>query len=420
MKAPTLHTTRVGPLDAERLRQDFPILAQTVYGDKPLIYLDNAATSQKPQVVIRALTEYYERYNANVHRALHYLGEQATARYEATRGKTARFIGAPDERQIVFTRGTTESINLIAYAWGRQQIAAGDEIIATGMDHHSNLVPWQILCREKGATLRLVPVLDDGTLDLETYGSLLCAKTRLVAFPEMSNVLGTINPVIQMIEEARRVGARVLVDAAQSAPQMAVDVVEMDPDFLVFSSHKMCGPTGVGVLYAKQEHLEAMPPFMGGGEMISKVQDDYSTYAEIPYKFEAGTPNIADVVAFGAALDYLTEIGLARIHEYEQELAAYAIEQLQQVPDLRIFGRAPQRGGAISFEVGDLHPHDLSQYVDQQGIAIRAGHLCAQPLMRRLGVSAVSRASLYFYNTRDDIDRLVVALQKAYRFFSHG
>ncbi len=407
-------------LDVERLRRDFPILHQTVYDGKPLAYLDNAATSQKPKAVIEALTEYYTRYNANVHRALHYLGEQATARYEEARGKVAAFIGAPGVANIVFTRGTTESINLVAYAWGRTHVGQGDVILATGMEHHSNLVPWQILAKEKGAELKLVPVLEDGTLDQAAFASLLSSRVKLVAVTQMSNVLGTVNPVQAMAEAAHGVGAKILVDAAQSVPHMPVNVQELNADFLAFSSHKMCGPTGVGVLYAREEIFNAMPPFMGGGEMISKVHDDHATWADLPYKFEAGTPNIADVIAFGAAVDYLSAIGMDPIHAYEQALTAYTVERLEEIPHVRIFGRAPERGGAVSFEVEGIHPHDLSQYVDQQGVAIRAGHLCAQPLMRRLGVPAVSRASVYFYNVEREIEQLVEAIRKAQHFFGHG
>lgn len=416
----TTQPDRLETYDVERVRRDFPILHRTVYDDKSLVYLDNAATSQKPRAVIDALTEYYEQYNANVHRALHYLGEQATARYEETRHKVATFIGAASERSIIFTRGTTESINLVAYTWGRAAVEAGDEILATGMEHHSNLVPWQRLCQEKGATLRLVPVMEDGTLDKEVYETMLTERTKLVAVTHMSNVLGTINPVRALVEKAHAVGARVLVDGAQSVPHMPVHVGELDADFVAFSSHKMCGPTGAGVLYAKEEQLETMEPFMGGGEMISRVHDDHATWADIPYKFEAGTPSIADVIGFGAALDYLTGIGMERVHAYEKDLGAYLAAELSLVPGVAVHGQAPERGGAVSFSVQDLHPHDLSQYVDQQGIAIRAGHLCAQPLMRRLGVPAVTRASVYLYNTRAEVDALTEAIRKAQSFFGHG
>lgn len=406
-------------LDPERCRKDFPILDRRVHDGKPLVYLDNAATSQKPRVVIDALSSFYERSNANVHRALHYLGEEATALFEESRGKVARFIGAPGPGQVIFTRGATEGINTVAHTWGRSHVGAGDRILATGMEHHSNLVPWQILCQAVGARLELVPVTADGMLDLKAYEEMLAPDVKLVAVTHVSNVLGTVNPVQDMVRKAHAVGARVLVDAAQSVPHRRVDVREMDADFLVFSSHKMCGPTGVGVLYGRRECLEEMPPFMGGGEMIERVYDDHSTWAPLPYKFEAGTPNIAGVVALGAAVDYLLALGMDLICEHEWELARYMVEALRAMTGVRVFGAAPERGGAVSFEVADIHPDDLSQYVDQQGIAIRAGHLCAQPLMRRLGVPAVARASVYLYNTRDDIDRLVEALHGAQRFFSH-
>ena len=408
------------PFDVERIRADFPILHQTVYENRPLVYLDNAATSQKPRAVIAALCEYYERYNANVHRALHYLGEQATARFEEARVKMARFIGAASEREVVFTRGTTESINLIAYAWGHEHVQAGDEIIATAMEHHSNLVPWQQLCAARGATLKLAPITDRGELDMDAFRALLTERVKLVTVTHMSNVLGTINPIPEIVAAARNVGALVLVDAAQSVPHGHVNVQELGADFVVFSGHKMCAPTGVGVLWAPMRHLQAMSPFLAGGEMISKVHDDHATWAEVPYKFEAGTPNIADVIALGAAVDYLESIGMDAIHAHEKALTEYAIAQLSELPGVRVFGLASTRGGAVSFETLGIHPHDLSQYVDQQGIAIRAGHLCAQPLMRRLGVPAVSRASVYLYNRHDEIDELVSAIQKAQRFFGHG
>jgi cysteine desulfurase / selenocysteine lyase len=403
-----------------RLREDFPVLHQTIYDGKPLVYLDNAATSQKPRMVIDALVEYYEKYNANVHRALHYLGEQATARYEAARHKVARFLRVGSEKEIIFTRGTTEGINLVARAWGDGAVQAGDELVVTAMEHHSNLVPWQLCAERNGAVLKMVPVTAEGVLDMDAYRASLSERTRLVAVTHMSNVLGTVNPVREMADAAHAVGALVLVDAAQSVPHMPVDVTGLDADFLVFSAHKLCGPTGVGVLYGKCDLLEEMPPFLGGGEMISRVRDESSTWAEVPYKFEAGTPNIADVIGLGAAIDYLEQVGMDRIHAYEQELTALLMAQLEAVPGVRIFGRAPQRGGAVSFEVEGIHPHDLSQYVDQQGVAIRAGHLCAQPLMRRLGVPAVSRASVYFYNTPAEVDVLIDAIQRARLFFGHG
>jgi cysteine desulfurase / selenocysteine lyase len=412
--------TDVATLPVERVRADFPILDQLVYEQQPLVYLDNAATSQKPQAVVQALVDYYSTSNANVHRALHYLGEKATADYEAVRGKLARFIGVKDEQAVVFTRGTTESINLVAYAWARPRLQPGDVVWATGMEHHSNLVPWQEVCRATGATLELIPVTETGELDAAFWQSRLDARVKLVAVTHMSNVLGTLNPVEQLTAAAHAVGAKVLVDAAQSVPHMAIDCEAVGADFMVFSAHKMCGPTGVGVLAAKRAVLEEMTPFLYGGEMIQRVHDDHSTWADLPYKFEAGTPNIAGVIGFGAALDYLAALGMDAIHAHEQALTAYAMEQLRGLAGLRIHGQAAQRGGAISFSVDGVHPHDLSQYVDQRGVAIRAGHLCAQPLMRRLGVPAVSRSSVYLYNTRADVDRLVEAVAQAQRFFGDG
>lgn len=414
---PALEPAIVGRLDVESIRADFPILHQTVYGGKPLTYLDSAATSQTPRPVIQALTDYYEKTNANVHRALHYLGEQATAQYEGARAKMARWIGAPAPQNVIFTRGTTESINLVARSWSEAHLRPGDEILVTAMEHHSNLVPWQLACARHGATLQMVPITASGELDLDAFAELLSDRTRMVAVTHMSNVLGTINPVADLCDQAHRVGATVLVDAAQSVPHMAVNVQELKADFVAFSAHKMCGPTGVGVLYAAPDALAGLPPFLGGGEMILRVGDTESSWAELPYKYEAGTPNIADVIALGAAVDYLDGIGMARIHECEQQLTAYLIERLDELCGVRVFGRAPRRGGAVSFEVDGIHPHDLSQYVDQQGVAIRAGHLCAQPLMRRLGVPAVSRASLYLYNTPAEIDRLLQAIVAARKFF---
>lgn len=414
---PASETAADGGFDIDRIRADFPILHQTVHGGNPLTYLDNAATSQTPRRVIQSLVEYYEQTNANVHRALHYLGEQATAQFEAARETIARWIGAPEPHNIILTRGTTESINLVARAWCAAHLHSGDEILVTAMEHHSNWVPWQLACQRHGATFRIIPITEKGEVDMEEFGRMLSERTRLVAVTHMSNVLGTINPVEEIIQQSHAVGATVLVDAAQSVPHMRVDVAKLDADFVAFSAHKMCGPTGVGVLYAKAGALADVGPFLGGGEMISKVGDTESSWAELPYKYEAGTPNIADVIATGAAVDYLASIGMDQIHAREQQLTKYLIERLESIPDIRIFGQAPKRGGAVSFEVADIHPHDLSQYVDQQGVAIRAGHLCAQPLMRRLGVPAVSRASLYLYNTEEEIDRLVSAIEAAKRFF---
>ncbi|MBU0678288.1 MAG: cysteine desulfurase [Verrucomicrobia bacterium] len=399
------------------LRFQFPILAQKIHGDKRLAYLDNAATTQKPQPVICALCEYYEFCNSNVHRALHELAERATEQYDESRRKVARFIGAGQEESVVFTRGTTESINLVAYAWGRKFIEEGDVILLTEMEHHSNIIPWQILAREKGAKLVYVPVLDDGSLDIEAFHRSLSSKVKLFAVTHMSNVLGTINPVKELADAARAAGARVLVDGAQSAPHMPIDVQDLGVDFFAFSGHKMCAPTGIGALYARRELLEDMDPFMGGGEMINRVSLDDATWAEVPHKFEAGTPNISGAVGLGVAVDFLANLGMDKILEHDRRLTAYTIEKLSAIEGIKIFGKAPERGGAISFEVAGIHPHDLSQLVDREGVAIRAGHMCAQPLMKRLGVGAVSRASVYLYNVEEDVDQLVYAIGKAKDFF---
>lgn len=406
--------------DVQGIRRDFPILTQTVRDGKPLIYLDSAATTQKPQAVIDALSAYYETHNANVHRGIHHLAELATEKFEEARRKVAAFIGAPDDRNIVFTRGTTEGINLVAHAWGRKFVKAGDEIIASEMEHHSNLVPWQMLAAATGATLRIIPFDDGGALDLDAFHRLLGPKTRLLAVTQQSNVLGTVNPVADMAKAAHAAGAKVLVDGAQSVPHMPVKVGELDCDFLAFSGHKMCGPTGIGALYIREEIAAAMDPFHGGGEMISKVMLDHATWAEIPYKFEAGTPDISGAIVLGTAIDYLKGVGLEAAHAYETALTQYAISRLETVPTLRIYGRAPQRGSAISFSIDGAHPHDISHFVDKDGIAIRAGHMCAQPLLRRYGLNALSRASLYFYNTREEIDALAVSLDKTRRFFNRG
>jgi len=404
----------------QRIRKDFRILSQPVHGGKPLAYLDNAATTQKPDSLLCALCDYYQLCNANVHRSLHYLAEQATQQFEEGRRKVMHFIRAPSERCIVYTRGTTESINLVAHGWGRKFIQAGDEIILTEMEHHSNLVPWQLLARERDAALRFVPVREDGRLDLDVWRQLLNPKVKLAAFTQVSNVLGTINPIKEMIAEAHGIGALALVDGAQSVPHMTVDVRDLDCDFLAFSGHKMLGPTGIGVLYGKEQHLEAMDPFMGGGEMINQVFLDRATWADIPQKFEAGTPHISGAVGLGAAIDYLTALGLENIERYESELTRHAVARLESTPGVRIFGRAPERGGVISFEVAGVHPHDLAQFVDREGVAIRAGHLCAQPLMRKLGVPAVNRASLYFYNLPEEVDLLAESIVKARGYFGHG
>lgn len=410
----------VPPFDPHRWRADFPILSQRVRDGKPLVYLDNAATTQKPKVVIDALNTYYCEINANVHRAIHRLAELATEAYEEARRKVARLINAPDARTMVYTRGTTEGINLVAHAWGNRNLKAGDEIVVTEMEHHSNLVPWQLLAARTGAVLRIAPVDEAGVLDMTGFRELMTERVKLVAVPHMSNVLGTVTPVREICRAARSVGAVTLLDGAQSVPHLPVDVQAIGCDFLAFSGHKMCGPTGIGILYGREELLEAMDPFMGGGEMISKVFYDHSTWAELPHKFEAGTPDISGAIGLGVAADYLAGVGLQAIHRYETELTAYTLRQLESVPGVRIHGRAPERGGAISFEMEGVHPHDVAHFVDKDGIAIRAGHMCAQPLMRKRGVAALSRASLYFYNTREDIDALVKSLRRVKEFFSRG
>lgn len=403
-------------LDVERIRADFPALHQCVHG-KPLVYLDNAATSQKPQVVINAEREFFERDNANVHRAVHTLASRATLAYEEARDKIRRFIHSPERECVIFTRGTTESINLVVHAWGRQHIREGDEILLTEMEHHSNLVPWQLLARWRGARLRYLGVRPDGTLALEQLPGLLTPRTKVVAVTHVSNVLGTINPVAEIAEWAHQVGAVVLVDGAQSVPHLPVDVQALDVDFLAFSGHKMCGPTGSGVLYGKRHLLETMEPFLAGGEMIRSVSLEGATWNELPWKFEAGTPSIAQQIALGSAVDYLDSLGMDAIFAHEQQLTAYALEKLRAIPGLEIYGHAPQRGGVIAFNVQGIHPHDLAQVLDQQGVAVRAGHHCAQPLHQRLGQAATCRASFYFYNTEAEVDALVAAIGQAKRFF---
>lgn len=404
---------------AAEIRQDFPILARQVHG-KPLVYLDSTASSQKPRSVIETMTTYYQTYHANVHRGVYEISEEATERMEQARLKVARFINARQSKQIIFTRNTSESINLVAYTWGHANIHAGDLIVLTTMEHHSNLVPWQLLAQRTGARLEFIPVTDDGQLDLAVYQQLLSQQPKLVAFTQMSNVLGTINPAREMIAQAHAAGAVTLVDGAQSVPHLAVNVQDLDVDFLCFSGHKMLGPTGIGVLYGKRELLEAMPPFMGGGDMIRTVHLRESTWNDLPWKFEAGTPAIAEAIGLGAAVDYLSALGMENVLRHEQEITAYAMAQLQAVPDLTIYGpEVNKRGGVISFTLGDIHPHDLASILDQEvGVAIRAGHHCAQPLMERYGLSATARASFYVYTMPSDIDMLVQGLQKAQQIFT--
>lgn len=404
---------------AERVRADFPILQQPMNG-KPLVYLDSAATSQKPQVVIDALVRYYAQYNANVHRGIYRIAEQATEAFEAARAKVATFINAATPAEVVFTRSATEAINLVAYAWGRANVRTGDEILVTEMEHHSNLVPWQMVAAAQGATLRVVPFDDQGMLVMDEFDRLLSERTRLVALTHQSNVLGTINPVRELAAKARLAGARVLVDGAQSVPHMPVDVQALGVDFFAFSAHKMCGPTGAGALWARYDLLDAMPPFQGGGEMIMLVHLDRSTYKDPPHKFEAGTPNIADCIAWGDAVDYLQGLGMAAVRDHEMHLTHYAMRRLGEVPGLRLFGpESPQRrGGVFAFDLDVAHPHDVAQILDQDGIAVRAGHHCAQPLHRRLDVSATTRASLYVYNTEADVDALVAGLLGVRKMFA--
>ena len=402
----------------ETIRQDFPILRRQVRG-KPLIYLDNAASSQKPESVLRAMDDYYRQTNANVHRGVHTLSEEATTLYENARLRIARFINAPSDKQVIFTRNTTESINLVAYSCGRANLGPGDEVLITEMEHHSNIVPWQILRDQIGFTLRYIPLAEDGSLDLTDLETLINGRTKLVAFVHMSNVLGVVNPVATLVDAAHAVGAKVLIDGAQSVPHMPVDVQALDADFFAFSSHKMCGPTGLGVLYGKRAILEAMPPFLGGGDMIREVKMSGSLWNTLPYKFEAGTPAIAEGIGLGAAVDYLSGVGMEWVWQHERAIARYAYERMAQVEGLRILGPGPdQRGGLVAFTLNDIHPHDLSAVLDGSGIAIRAGHHCAQPIHDRLGIVASARASFYLYNTFEEVDRLVEGLEQAAEIFA--
>jgi len=403
---------------AADIRGDFPILSRQVHG-KPLVYLDSTASSQKPRAVIEAMSIYYETYNANVHRGVYEISEEATAAMEKARVKVARFINARQSKQIIFTRNTTESINLVAYSWGSANISAGDLIILTEMEHHSNLLPWQLLAQRTGARLEFVPITDDGLLRLDIYAQLLQQQPKLVAFTHMSNVLGTINPAQEMIAQAHAVGAKVLLDSAQGVSHLPVDVQALDVDFLCFSGHKMLGPTGIGILYGKRDLLEAMPPFLGGGEMIRSVGLRQSTWNDLPWKFEAGTPAIAEAIGLGAAVDYLNALGMENVRRHEQELTAYAMRQLQAIPGLTIYGPpASRRGGVISFTLGDIHPHDLASILDQEaGVAVRAGHHCAQPLHERLGLAASARASFYVYTIKEEIDILAQGLHRAIQIF---
>jgi cysteine desulfurase/selenocysteine lyase len=408
-------------LDAARLRADFPLLQRREHGH-PLVYLDNAATTQKPEAVLKAIVDYYTTINANVHRGAYSLAIRATEAYEAARARVAGFVNAWAPEGVVFTRGTTEALNLVAGAYGRANVGAGDTVIVTAMDHHSNVVPWQLLCQEKGATLRMVEMTEEGLIDLADYGRALERRPKIVAFPYVSNALGTVNPVAQLVQLAHAAGAVVVVDGAQSTPHLRVDLQALDCEFYALSGHKMLGPMGSGALVAKPELLEAMPPYHGGGEMISRVWDDHSSYNKIPHKFEAGTPNVEAAVGLAAAIDYLEAVGLERIAAHEQALAAAAIDRLMEIEGVTVYGpRGPggHRAGVVSFTYGDIHPHDIATILDQDGICIRAGHHCAQPLMRRLNVAATARASFYLYNGLDDVDALAGALVKAGALFGY-
>ncbi|HET9014918.1 MAG TPA: cysteine desulfurase [Thermomicrobiaceae bacterium] len=407
--------------DVARVRADFPVLSQPVHG-KPLIYLDSAASSQKPAAVIAALDDYYRTSNANIHRGVYWLSEQATAAYDDARARVARFINAPHPRECIFVRNTTEAINLVAQSWGRANLGPGDTVVLTVLEHHSDIVPWQLIAAERGATLRWVDVDDQGRLRLEDLDRYLATeRVKLVGVTHVANALGTINPVAEIVARAHAAGALVLLDGAQSVPHMPVDVRALGVDFLAFSGHKMLGPMGIGVLWGRRALLEAMPPFLGGGDMIRTVTLEGSTWADLPAKFEAGTPSVGDAVGLGAAIDYLSGLGMDAVRAHERELIEYALERLPGVPDLTLYGpEGEDRAGVISFNLGDVHPHDVASILDGEGVAVRAGHHCAQPLMHRLGVDATTRASFYVYNTTDDVDRLADALQTVRRIFGLG
>lgn len=400
--------------DIERIRADFPILATEVYPGVPLVYLDSAASSQKPTTVIEAMDEYYRHYHANVHRGVHRLSELATNAYESARARIASFVGASSSDEIVFVGNATEGFNLVAYSWGRRNIAAGDEILLTEMEHHANIVPWQMLAQEVGARIRYLPVREDGALELDQLGDYLSERTRLFSFAGASNVLGTINPVRELVDAAHAVGALAMVDGAQLVPHMPVDVRALDCDFMAFSSHKMCGPTGIGVLYGKRELLETMPPFMGGGDMIRRVTFEGFVPNELPWKFEAGTPKIAEAVGLGAAVEYLDTLGMDAVHAHELMITNYALESLSEIPGITLLGPpAGQHGGLVSFTLQGIHPHDIAEILDKDGIAIRAGHHCAMPLHQKLGINASARASFYVHTTLEEVDKLTAALHHA-------
>ncbi|MCH2507010.1 MAG: cysteine desulfurase [Dehalococcoidia bacterium] len=406
-------------MDVNHIRKDFPILSRTIYG-KPLVYLDNAATSQKPTSVIQSLVDYYESYNSNIHRGVHTLSMEATDRHEDARSKCTRFIGAKEDKSLIMVRNTTEAINLVAQTWGKHNISAGDEILTTHMEHHSNLVPWQKLAEQNGASLQFIELDEDGMLNLSNIDDLITERTKLLALTHMSNVLGTINPVKELTAVAHKVGAKVLIDGAQSVPHMKVDVTDLDCDFFAFSGHKMLAPTGIGVLYVKPEILESMEPFLFGGDMVSQVWDDTATWNDLPWKFEAGTPNIADLIGLGAAIDYLESLGMDEIREHEMALTGYALEQFDRLNGIKVFGPKDlsKRGGVISFHSDDVHPHDMGTMLDREGIAIRTGHHCAMPLTRKLSVVATARASFYIYNTEEEVDKLTSAITATLDYFA--
>jgi cysteine desulfurase/selenocysteine lyase len=403
--------------DVDKVREDFPVLKQRIHG-KPLVYLDSAATAQKPFAVIDAIRRFHEVDCANIHRGVHELSQRSTAAYEETRSKAKRFLNARAKNELIFVRGATEGINLVASSWGRKNVKAGDEIVISTLEHHSNIVPWQMLCEEKGAKLRIIPVDDRGELLLEEYDKLLGPRTRMVAVGHVSNALGTINPVRQIVEMAHRAGALALIDGAQAAPHLKIDVQALDADFYTFSGHKVIGPTGIGILYGKARLLNAMPPYQGGGDMIKSVTFEKTVYADLPYKFEAGTPNIAGGIGLGAAFDYITRLGLDNIAAYEHDLLVYGTEALSRIPGLRIIGTAREKAAVLSFVIEGIHPHDIGTVLDRQGIAVRTGHHCAQPAMDRFGVPATTRASLAFYNTPAEIDALAAGLGKVKEIFS--
>ena len=406
-------------LDVNHIRKDFPILSRTIYG-KPLVYLDNAATSQKPTSVIQSLVDYYESYNSNIHRGVHTLSMEATDRHEDARSKCTRFIGAKEDKSLIMVRNTTEAINLVAQTWGKHNISAGDEILTTHMEHHSNLVPWQKLAEQNGASLQFIELDEDGMLNLSNIDDLITERTKLLALTHMSNVLGTINPVKELTAVAHKMGAKVLIDGAQSVPHMKVDVTDLDCDFFAFSGHKMLAPTGIGVLYVKPEILESMEPFLFGGDMVSQVWDDTATWNDLPWKFEAGTPNIADLIGLGTAIDYLESLGMDQVREHEMALTGYALEQFDRLNDIKVFGPKDlsKRGGVISFHSDDVHPHDMGTMLDREGIAIRTGHHCAMPLTRKLSVAATARASFYIYNTEEEVDKLTSAITATLDYFA--